>query len=612
EQHLSLSDGDKSLIDMPLSVLFGKPPKMRREIRSPLSVNSDQLSEKGEMPLRFLFAKGISIEEAALRVLHLPTVANKSFLITIGDRSVGGLVVRDQMVGPWQVPVADCAVTATTFGSLTGEAMAIGERTPLALLNAPASGRMAIGEALTNIAAAAIDDISDIVLSANWMAAAGQPGEDAALFETVKAVGMTFCPALGINIPVGKDSLSMHTQWDNQAVTAPLSLIVSAFARVSDNQSHLTPQIRGGDSVLLLIDLGKGHNRLGGSALAQVYNALGETAPDVDNPKDVKDFFHLIQALSQQGKILAYHDRSDGGLFVTLCEMAFAGHCGVDIHLDVLGTEDSLATLFNEELGAVIEIKQGDLAEVHNAFSQHTDLSEHVHRLGSTNNSDTITLYQDDTVIFSLPRHTLQRAWSETSYQMQRLRDNPDCAQQEYDALLNLNDPGLSVHCTFELAPFDTFNTGELESISKYKTQKSIIKPRIAILREQGVNGQLEMAAAFERAGFTCIDVHTSDILTGRITLADFQGLAACGGFSYGDVLGAGGGWAKSILYNARAYNEFSAFFHRDDTFALGVCNGCQMMAQLHDLIPGAEHWPTFVRNQSEQFEARLVMVEVT
>jgi phosphoribosylformylglycinamidine synthase len=588
EQHLSLLDGEQSFIDMPLSVLLGKPPKMCREITQSFNAQSAKLNFKN--------LSGF-LEEAALRVLHFPTVANKSFLITIGDRTVGGLVVRDQMVGPWQVPVADCAVTATTFGRLTGEAMAIGERTPLALLNAPASGRMAIAEALTNIAAAAIDDISDIVLSANWMAAAGQPAEEAALFETVKAVGMTFCPALGLNIPVGKDSLSMHTQWNNQAVTAPLSLIVSAFAAVSDTRRSLTPQIRGGETVLLLIDLGKGQHRLGASTLAQVYNTLGDTAPDADNPKDIKDFFHLIQTLNQQGKILAYHDRSDGGLFVTLCEMAFAGHCGIDIHLDTLGTEDSLAALFNEELGAVIEIKQSDLADVQHAFSQHTDFSEHLHQLGTANNSDTLNIYQQHTLIFSSPRHKLQRAWSETSYHMQRLRDNPDCAQQEYEALLNQNDPGLSVHCTFQLAP---------------TPQQSSMTPKIAILREQGVNGQLEMAAAFQRAGFNCVDVHTSDILTGRVSLAEFQGLAACGGFSYGDVLGAGGGWAKSILYNTRAYDEFSAFFHRDDTFALGVCNGCQMMAQLHDLIPGAEQWPTFIRNQSEQFEARLVMVEVS
>jgi len=583
-QKLHLFDDDNTLlIDMPLSVLLGKPPKMRREVEhKKIFSKPENLGE-------------ISIKEAALRVLHLPTVANKNFLITIGDRSVGGLVVRDQMVGPWQIPVADCAVTASNYDSLSGEAMAIGERSPLALLNAPASGRMAIGEALTNIAAADISYINDIVLSANWMAACGQPGEDAALFDTVKAVAMELCPALGINIPVGKDSLSMHAAWHDKSVTAPLSLIVSAFARVSNIRRSLTPQVRGDDTVLLLIDLGKGKNRLGGSALVQVYNQLGDTTPDVDNPKDLKDFFNAIQSLNRQGKIVAYHDRSDGGLFTTVCEMAFAGHTGLDIHLDSLGG-NIFASLFNEELGAVIEVKSSDVASVQQYLSQQTDLIEHVHLLGTVNNKETLSFYQNKLSILSLSRSTLQRAWSETSYQMQRLRDNPQCAQQEYDALLDSKDPGLSVHCTFELKMCP--NLGG--------------RPRIAILREQGVNGQLEMAAAFDRAGFASVDVHTNDILNGRVSLKDFQGLAACGGFSYGDVLGAGGGWAKSILFNPRAYDEFSAFFHRDDTFALGVCNGCQMMVQLRNLIPGAAHWPSFVPNQSEQFEARLVMVEVT
>ncbi len=617
EQQLYLSDGETRFIDMPLSVLFGKPPKMCRDVQVNLALR----------PAPGSFAP--PLEEAALRVLHLPTVANKGFLITIGDRTVGGLTVRDQMVGSWQVPVADCAVTATSFGSITGEAMAIGERTPLALLNAPASGRMAIGEAMTNIAAAAIDELSDIVLSANWMAAAGQPGEDAALFDTVKAVGLDLCPALGINIPVGKDSLSMHTQWDDKSVTAPLSLIISAFARVSDIRRSLTPQLRGGDTVLLLIDLGRGKNRLGASALAQVYNQLGDTAPDLDNPADVKHFFKAIQALNQQRKLLAYHDRSDGGLFVTLCEMAFAGHTGLDVHfapnlqglanlegfapnlqglanlegfIGLTNFEGFIATLFNEELGAVIQVKTTDVAEVQTWFSENTDFGEHVHILGAPNHSDTLNFYQNNTLVLSLPRSTLQRVWSETSYQMQRLRDNPDCAQQEYDALLNVDDPGLSVHCTFELQSPPTLEKRGIVGISR---------PRIAILREQGVNGQLEMAAAFDRAGFACVDIHTSDILNGHANLKGFHGLVACGGFSYGDVLGAGGGWAKSILFNPRAYDEFSAFFHRDNTFALGVCNGCQMLAQLRDLIPGAAAWPIFVRNQSEQFEARLVMVEV-
>ncbi|MDM8557584.1 phosphoribosylformylglycinamidine synthase [Candidatus Parabeggiatoa sp. HSG14] len=623
EQHLHFSDGETILIDMPSSVLFGKPPKMQREVVHDFSRcgASQPAFPRGAWEREEV--GGISnLEEAALRILHLPTVASKNFLITIGDRTVGGLTVRDQMVGPWQVPVADCAVTTTSFGSTAGEAMAIGERTPLALLNAPASGRMAIGEALTNIAAAAIDDLSDIVLSANWMAACGQPGEDVALFDTVQSVGMELCPALGINIPVGKDSLSMHTQWHDKSVTAPLSLIISAFARVSDIRRSLTPQLKRGETILLLIDLGRGKNRLGGSTLGQVYNQLGDDSPDVDNPKDLKDFFNAIQTLNRQGKILAYHDRSDGGLFTTLCEMAFAGHVGLDIRLEALKspklklrtpkTPSSgvqgfnfghvLSSLFNEELGAVIQVKKSDVADIQTWFFENTDFGEYIYILGTPNKNDMLNFYQNDTLVLSLLRNTLQQAWSETSYQMQKLRDNPVCAQQEYDALLDTENQGLSVYCTFELE--------NLPSLSL--KIKGISRPKIAILREQGVNGQLEMAAAFDRAGFICVDVHTSDILNGRISLRNFQGLAVCGGFSYGDVLGAGSGWAKSILFNTRAYDEFSAFFHRPDTFALGVCNGCQMMAQLRDLIPGASHWPNFVRNQSEQFEARLVMVEIT
>jgi phosphoribosylformylglycinamidine synthase len=585
-QQLYLHQGEQQLIDMPLTVLLGKPPKTQRE------ATHQVINPATTIPLNQVVT---DLATAALRVLRLPTVASKNFLITIGDRTVGGLVVRDQMVGPWQVPVADCAITATSYASITGEAMAIGERPPLALLNAPASGRMAVGEAITNIAAASIDSLNDIVLSANWMAASGQPGEDIALFDTVKAVAMELCPALGINIPVGKDSLSMHTMWDGKTVTAPLSLIISAFARVSDIRCNLTPQLQGGDTVLFLIDLGRGQNRLGASALAQVYDQLGEIPPDVDNHQDLKDFFMAIQTLNRQGKILAYHDRSDGGLWVTLCEMAFAGHCGLDIHLDPLDT-DVIASLFNEELGAVIEVSRQAASDLQHYFSQQTNLAKHLHWLGSTNQNDTLNCYYQNSLVVSFPRATLQRVWSETSYHLQRLRDNPQCAQQEYDTLLVTDDPGLSVHCTF---PFQA-------------PALSMTQPKIAILREQGVNGQLEMAAAFTRAGFNCIDVHMSDILTGAVSLTDFQGLAACGGFSYGDVLGAGSGWAKSILFNSIAYDEFADFFHRHDTFALGVCNGCQMMAQLRDLIPGAALWPLFVRNRSEQFEARLVMVEIT
>ncbi len=577
EHQLKLTNGDTNPINMPSSVLFGKPPKTLREV------------ERQSQNLLPLDLSQINLSEAALRVLHLPTVASKSFLITIGDRTVGGLTVRDQMVGPWQVPVADCAVTATSYGSITGEAMAIGERTPLALIDAPASGRMAIGEALTNIAAANIEQLSDIVLSANWMAATGQPHEDIALFETVQAIAMELCPAIGINIPVGKDSLSMHTQWQDKAVTSPMSLIISAFARVTDINLSLTPQLKSGDTALVLIDLGRGKNRLGGSALAQVYNQLGNIPPDLDNPKDLASFFLAIQTLNQQGKILAYHDRSDGGLFTTLCEMAFAGHTGLNINLDNLGI-DPFTSIFNEELGAVLQIKATDFVEIQTWFKQNTDLN--IHLIGKPNDIDTLNFYYQEALILSFERNKLYKDWSETSYQMQKLRDNPDCAEQEYTNLTENN--GLSVRYSFTLKAPNVTKT----------------KPRIAILREQGINGQLEMAAAFDRAGFTCVDVHSSDILSGKTTLQDFQALVACGGFSYGDVLGAGGGWAKSILFNTRAYDEFSAFFQRPDTISLGVCNGCQMLAQLQELIPGA-NWPKFTRNLSEQFESRLTMVKI-
>ena len=573
EQQLQLWQQAHAVIDMPLSVLLGKPPKMLRQVETkPISLKINT------------FLDQLDLKSAIFKVLRHPSVADKTFLITIGDRSITGFVVRDQMVGPWQIPVADCSVTASGFTGQTGEAMAMGERTPLAVVNAPAAGRMAIGEAITNIAAAHIDNLSDIVLSANWMAACGQPGEDAALFETVKAVGLELCPQLGIAIPVGKDSLSMHTQWEDKAVTAPLSLIISAFARVTDIKRSLTPQLQGEDSVLLYLDLGK--NRLGGSILEQVHDEFSAHVPDVDDPQKLIFFFNNIQKLNQQGKILAYHDRSDGGLFVTLCEMVFASHCGLDIYCP--DNQSLWSVLFNEELGAVIEVAKADVDVVK---AQLSDIP--VHEIATINDTDTLAIYQQNQCVLVLPRHELQRAWSETTYHMQTLRDNPDCAQQEFDRLLD--DPGLHVQCTFELhAP----------AISKNR-------PKFAILREQGVNGQVEMAAAFDKAGFDCMDVHMTDILTRRVSLKDFQGFVACGGFSYGDVLGAGSGWAKSILYNSSAFDEFSAFFARKDTFALGVCNGCQMMAQLHELIPGAEHWPQFVTNKSEQFEARLVMTEV-
>ena len=580
-------------IDMELSLLLGRPPKMTREVRR---------VRRKSLPFK---TRQIDIAEAAQRVLRLPAVANKSFLITIGDRSVSGLVCRDQMVGPWQVPVADVAVTATGYHGFTGEAMAIGERTPIALINPAASGRMAIGEALTNLAATRIEKLPDVKLSANWMAAAGHPGEDAALYDTVRAVAMELCPALGISIPVGKDSMSMKSVWcdaqgEERSVTAPLSLIISAFAPVLDVRKTLTPQLRSdcGATDLILIDLGKGRNRLGGSALAQVYKQVGKEAPDVDDPRVLKLFFAIIQALNELGFVLAYHDRSDGGLFATVCEMAFAGRTGVTIDLSDLG-RDPVAALFSEELGAVLQIPSERRDGIFGALKK-AGLLRYTRRIGAITDDDQVSFHCDGRVLLSESRVELQRAWSETSYHIQRLRDNPQCAQDEYDRILDTTDPGLSAHVNFDpndnvAAPF----------ISRG------VRPPIAILREQGVNGQLEMAAAFDRAGFRALDVTMSDILSGRVSLRDFKGFAACGGFSFGDVLGAGEGWAKSILYNTRARDEFSAFFARSDTFALGVCNGCQMMSNLGELIPGAEHWAHFVRNSSEQFEARVCMVEI-
>ncbi len=576
-------------VDMPLSVLLGKPPKMTRVVKR----------EKVKLPA--LELSKIKLSDAITRVLSLPSVADKSFLITIGDRSVGGMTARDQMVGPWQVPVADVAVTLMGYDTQLGEAFAVGERTPLAVLNAQASGRMAVGEAITNIAAARIAKIGDIKLSANWMAAAGHHGEDAALFDTVRAVGMELCPQLGISIPVGKDSMSMKTTWQEgetkKAVTSPLSLIVTAFAPVMDATQTLTPQLLPDlDTVLLLIDLGAGKDRLGGSALAQVYGQVGNVAPDLDDASKLKAFFEIIQQLNSEGKLLAYHDRSDGGLLATLCEMAFASHIGLDINLDAL-KGDALSALFNEELGAVVQVGKKDVKQVLQ-ICRNAGL-KNVHEVASLNQRGMINITQSGKKLFGENAIVLQRIWSATSYQMQKLRDNPDCAQQEYDAKLDATDPGLHVKLSYDN--------------NSYPTSAAILssRPKMAILREQGVNGQVEMAAAFDRAGFKAVDVHMSDIITGRVSLADFKGVAACGGFSYGDVLGAGEGWAKSILFNPRARDEFSAFFQRNDTFALGVCNGCQMMSNLHEIIPGAENWAHFARNQSEQFEARFVMVEV-
>ncbi len=594
EKHLTLGDKvfDNNPVDLPMSVLFGKPPKMQRSFkRAPVQ----------QLALNF---DGVDLNDAAERVLKLPTVASKNFLITIGDRSVTGMVARDQLVGPWQVPVADCAVTTVAYDSYRGEAMAMGERTPLALINAPASGRMAIGEAITNIAATRIEKLSDVKLSANWMCAAGHAGEDEKLFDTVKAVGMELCPQLGITIPVGKDSMSMRTAWQEdgeaKSVTAPLSLIISAFAPVVDVRKTVTPQLRvdRGETDLIVIDLGARKNRLGGSALAQVFNQIGNSAPDVDDAKNLKAFFVAMQQLLEQQKIIAYHDRSDGGLFATLCEMAFAGHCGFDVELSALGS-DALSVLFSEELGAVLQIARDQRVAVIDRFKQH-GLGDLVHMIGTPESGSTLQFKWNGGAVLHGDRVHYQRWWSETSYRIQALRDNPECAQQEFDALLDTDDPGLSVKLSFDqnadvAAPFIA----------------SGVRPRIAILREQGVNGQVEMAAAFDRAGFEAVDVHMSDILRGGIALDNFKGFAACGGFSYGDVLGAGEGWAKTILFNARARDQFEAFFHRTDSFALGICNGCQMMSNLKSLIPGAELWPRFVRNLSEQFEARFALVQV-
>ena len=597
EKHLTVADshfGNKP-VDMPLDVLLGKPPRMHRSVAREAEIGDD------------FSAAALDLGEATERVLRHPAVASKSFLITIGDRTITGLVARDQFVGPWQVPVADCAVTATSFDVYTGEAMAMGERTPLALLDAPASGRMAIGETITNLAAASIGAISDIKLSANWMAAAGHPGEDARLYDTVKAVGMELCPALGITIPVGKDSMSMKTRWQDagveKSVTAPMSLIISGFAPVGDVRKTLTPQLRldKGETDLILIDLGRGKNRLGGSILAQTYGKIGQQAPDVDDAEDLKAFFAVIQGLNADGHLLAYHDRSDGGLLAAALEMAFAGHCGLSLRLDDLASsrEELGAALFSEELGAIIQVREAATPEVLAQFSA-AGLGDCVAVIGQPVNGDEVELSFNGEPVYSAERRLLQRIWSETSYQIQRLRDNAECADQEFDGLLAEDNPGLSAKLSFDVN----------DDIAAPYIKKGV-RPQVAILREQGVNGQVEMAAAFDRAGFAAVDVHMSDILAGRVSLEDFKGLVACGGFSYGDVLGAGEGWAKSILFNARARDGFQAFFERKDSFALGVCNGCQMMSNLHELIPGTEFWPHFVRNRSEQFEARVAMVQV-
>ncbi len=593
ERRLIVGDGyfDNTPIDIPMEVLLGKPPKMLREVHHRPFHKRDFCTD------------GIDIRDAAYRILRLPAVADKRFLITIGDRSVGGLVARDQMVGPWQIPVADVAVTASAFHGYHGEAMAVGERTPLAILHHAAAARMAVGEALTNLAAARVERLEDVVLSANWMAAAGHPGEDAGLYDAVKAVGMELCPQLGIAIPVGKDSLSMKTVWERDgeqcSVTAPLSLIISAFARVQDVGATLTPQLRpdiGGE--LILIDLGRGQNRLGASALTQVFGEVGHHAPDLDDPQQFRHFFETLQLLNKRGLIVAYHDRSDGGLFATVAEMAFAGHCGVDVVLDELD-EDPVAALFSEELGAVIQVRHTDTDEVL-AWLHDAGLGRYSFLIGRFNGDDCIRFSHRGVPVLEEHRRDLQRAWAQTSFHMQFLRDNPECARQEYDQLLDTEDPGLFARLSFDLD----------ENVAAPYIAKGR-RPRVAILREQGVNGHVEMAAAFHYAGFEAMDVHMSDIIGGTVTLDGFTGLVACGGFSFGDVLGAGQGWAKSILFNSQVRDQFAAFFQREDSFGLGVCNGCQMMSGLRELIPGSDHWPRFQRNLSEQFEARLVMVEI-
>ncbi len=589
EQQLVLHDTyfNNDAIDMPMSVLLGKMPQMQRDVTSQSNNHSEFDTSE------------IKLNDAIDLVLKLPTVASKQFLIAIGDRTVSGLVVRDQMVGAYQVPVADCAVTSSSYHDCVGEAMAIGERTPIALINAPASGRIAIAEAILNICAARILKLDDIVFSANWMAACGEPDQDAALYSTVAAVS-ELCQQLGIAIPVGKDSLSMNTVWqdgkESKKVTAPLSLNITAFARVADINRSLTPEIqKESDTCLLFIDLAKGKQRLGASALAQVYEQIGNDAPDLEDAKTLIGFFTALQILNESDYLHAYHDRSDGGLFVTLAEMAFAGHCGLDINID--NNNNIINYLFNEELGAVIQINNKDEKQVRKIFIQAGIDSNSINRIAFINNAEKINIIHHDQIVFSQSIQDLQQTWSETSYQIQSLRDNPSCAKQEFDLIQDKFHQGLFLKTTISIPASPAIIIDN--------------NPLIAVLREQGVNGHIEMAAAFDRAGFKAVDVHMQDLISGDTDLKDFRGLVACGGFSYGDVLGAGGGWAKTILYNTRLTDMFSDYFNREDTFALGVCNGCQMMSQLRDIIPGASHWPNFFRNESEQFEARLVMVEI-
>jgi phosphoribosylformylglycinamidine synthase len=606
EEHLTVTDehfeNDEKLntpIDLPLDVLLGKTPKIYKDVKT-ATAQGDSLD-----------LSTVTLTDAADRILSLPTVAEKTFLITIGDRSVTGMVNRDQMVGPWQVPVADCGVTASALDSYHGEAMSLGERTPVALLNFGASARLAVAESLTNIAGTDIGDLNRIKLSANWMSPAGHPGEDAGLYEAVKAIGEELCPALGLTIPVGKDSMSMKTKWEDngeqKSVTSPMSLIITAFGVVEDIRKTVTPELRidQGDTRIVAIDLSKGKKRLGGSCLAQVYKHLGNETPDVDSPETLKGFFNAMQTLVRDEKLIAYHDISDGGLFTTVVEMAFAGHTGVDINLTELtsASGNDVDVLFSEELGAVIQIRESDADAIHAVFAEH-GIEECCTDIGRINNEDTIRFSRDGEVVLENSRTYYRTTWAQTTYRMQSLRDNPECAQQEHDVKFDTEDPGLGAELTFDINE---------DIVAKLIAQDALkgSNPKIAILREQGVNSHVEMAAAFDRAGFVAIDVHMSDILSGRTDLADFNGLVACGGFSYGDVLGAGEGWAKSILFNKNAKAMFTAFFEREDTFTLGVCNGCQMLSNLKEIIPGSEAWPHFVQNKSERFEARFSLVEI-
>ncbi|WVQ84321.1 phosphoribosylformylglycinamidine synthase [Cryptococcus sp. DSM 104549] len=612
EERLVVTDrllGD-NVIDISMSVLFGKPPRMHREATTiaPKRTAFDSslftyLPAYAGAPTTSLLAETVN------RVLRIPSVGSKSFLITIGDRSITGLVTRDQMVGPWQVPVADVAVTRSAYGFdvRVGEAMSMGERTPLALLSAGASARMAIAESLTNLAASSVADLAQVKLSANWMSAASHEGEGARLYEAVQAVGMDLCPKLGVGVPVGKDSMSMSMKWagekgEQKQVTAPLSLIVTAFAPVDDVEKTWTPAIRTdvGETALVFVDLARGKQRLGGSALAQAFKQLGAEAPDVEDAADLKAFLVAAQALKATGTVLAYHDRSDGGLFTTLVEMAFAGRSGIEVSLDAISASgDALASLFNEELGAVFQVRTADLPAFTDAFVKASFPTRHIHVvanvLGRENQS--VSLIHNSESIYTSTRGNLQQLWAETSYKMQSIRDEPQGAKEEFDAILDDADEGLVYNVPFKFLP---------------DVERTADAPRVAILREQGVNGHIEMAWAFHAAGFEAVDVHMSDIISSRVSLSSFAGLAACGGFSYGDVLGAGNGWAQSALLNDVARKEFEAFFTREDTFALGVCNGCQFFSQLKSIIPGAEHWPAFKANRSERFEGRVANVAIS